>query len=101
MAKKVSNVVVPSIVEVEVFKTVTPELKYEGQPKSIKWAIEDNSIASIDETTGKITGIALGETKANVTVEDYDGTKIIKEIIERELGRNGQVFYLYNKTSNI
>lgn len=27
--------------------------------------------------------------------------KIIKEIIERELGRNGQVFYLYNKTSNI
>ena len=27
--------------------------------------------------------------------------KIMKEIIERELGRNGQVFYLYNKTSNI
>ena len=27
--------------------------------------------------------------------------KVIKEIIERELGRNGQVFYLYNKTSNI
>ena len=27
--------------------------------------------------------------------------KIIKEIIERELGRSGQVFYLYNKTSNI
>lgn len=27
--------------------------------------------------------------------------KIIKEIIERELGRGGQVFYLYNKTSNI
>lgn len=27
--------------------------------------------------------------------------KIIKEIIERELGRNGQVFYLYNRTSNI
>jgi len=27
--------------------------------------------------------------------------KVIKEIIERELGRGGQVFYLYNKTSNI
>ena len=27
--------------------------------------------------------------------------KIIKEIIERELGRNGQVFYLHNRTSNI
>ena len=27
--------------------------------------------------------------------------KVIKEIIERELGRNGQVFYLYNKTSDI
>ena len=27
--------------------------------------------------------------------------KLIKEIIERELGRNGQVFYLYNNTSQI
>lgn len=27
--------------------------------------------------------------------------KIIQEIIERELGRNGQVFYLHNKTSDI
>lgn len=27
--------------------------------------------------------------------------KVLKEIIERELGRNGQVFYLYNKTSDI
>ncbi len=26
---------------------------------------------------------------------------LIKQVIERELGRNGQVFYLYNKTSNI
>ena len=27
--------------------------------------------------------------------------KLIKEIIERELGRNGQVFYLYNNTTQI
>ena len=27
--------------------------------------------------------------------------KIIQEIIERELGRNGQVFYLHNKTTDI
>ena len=27
--------------------------------------------------------------------------QLIKQIIERELGRKGQVFYLYNKTSNI
>ena len=27
--------------------------------------------------------------------------QLIKQVIERELGRKGQVFYLYNKTSNI
>ena len=27
--------------------------------------------------------------------------QLIRQVIERELGRNGQVFYLYNKTSNI
>ncbi len=31
----------------------------------------------------------------------YKNEKLIKEIIERELARNGQVFYLYNNTSNI
>ncbi len=28
-------------------------------------------------------------------------TQLIQQVIERELGRHGQVFYLYNKTSNI
>lgn len=53
-----------------------------------------------------IRGMSQIQTPPNdrLPVQTYiieKNDKVIKEIIERELGRNGQVFFLHNKTSDI
>lgn len=76
---KVSNVTLDSEITVKVFEKKTPTLTYDGEPKSIKWEIEDSTLASIDETTGTVTGKTAGETVIKVTITDYDGTITIIE----------------------
>lgn len=66
--------------ELNVFETKTPSLKYDGTPKNVTFEILDNTIATIDATTGAITGVAEGTTTAKVTIEDFDGTKYEKTI---------------------
>ena len=66
--------------KLNVFETKTPSLKYDGTPKSVIFEILDSTIATIDTTTGAITGVAEGTTTAKVTIEDFDGTKYEKTI---------------------
>ena len=66
--------------ELNVFETKTPSLKYDGTPKNVTFEILDNTIATIDATTGAITGVAEGTTTAKVAIEDFDGTKYEKTI---------------------
>lgn len=66
--------------EVNVFETKTPILKYDGTPKSVTYEIVDSSIASLNENTGAVTGNKEGETILKVTIEDFDGTKYEKQI---------------------
>ncbi len=66
--------------ELNVFETKTPSLKYDGTPKNVTFEILNNTIATIDATTGAITGVAEGTTTAKVTIEDFDGTKYKKTI---------------------
>lgn len=66
--------------ELDVFETKTPSLKYDGTPKSVTFEIADITIATIDSTTGAITGVAEGTTTAKVIIEDFDGTKYEKTI---------------------
>lgn len=66
--------------ELNVFETKTPSLKYDGTPKNVTFEILNNTIATIDATTGAITGVAEGTTTAKVTIEDFDGTKYEKTI---------------------
>lgn len=66
--------------ELDVFETKKPELKYDGTPKSITYEIENKEVADVSGDTGAVTGKKEGTTILKVIIEDFDGTKYEKEI---------------------
>lgn len=46
---------------------------------SLTWAVDDESIATIDPGTGELTGAATGEAAATCTARNGDGTTVASE----------------------
>ena len=75
---KVSNIVFDTSMEIDVFETKKTNLTFDGDAKNVTYEIANTSIAKITES-GEVTGLASGETVIKVTIEDYDGTKYVRE----------------------
>lgn len=88
----------------------TVELTYQLTPSNattnVKWRSLDESIATVDETTGVVTGVKVGWTYIVASSEDgcYDtcivyvrkqatGVDIVKDEDEVELGNSKQILY--------
>lgn len=80
IVEKVTNITLQEIV-IEVFEKVTPKITYSGEPAKIEYKIANETLASIDNNTNEITGLASGETTITATLTNYDGTK--EEIVAK------------------
>lgn len=76
---KVGDVTIEDNLVVKVDETIPPPtISYSGEAKQIIYGIEDENIATINPTTGTITGVASGDTKVTVKLVNYDGS--VKDI---------------------
>ena len=94
------------IVDVAGTLQLTYQLTPSNATTNVKWRSLDESIATVDETTGVVTGVKVGWTYIVASSEDgcYDtciiyvrkqatGVDIVKDEDEVELGKSKQILY--------
>ena len=74
----------------------TTALAYTGSPKSKSFISSNTAIATINASTGVVTGISAGTATMTVTLTNYDGTTVSKTCtvtVQKAVARIGTINY--------
>ncbi|MCL2860041.1 MAG: Ig-like domain-containing protein [Oscillospiraceae bacterium] len=73
-----------------------PQLIYSGDTKTITYSSSNTNVATIDSSTGEVTGVSVGTATMTVTMTDYDNKTITKTCtvtVQTAVAQIGTVYY--------